>query len=84
MEVRRREPSHRDYMTTGVVASYERRLTDVILGGSFLCRCTGAALFGFGGIASAAAGIAKLLFFLFLIVFVVMLVLGLMSRGRAV
>jgi len=43
-----------------------------------------AAVFGFGGIATAAAGIAKLLFFLFVIVFLVMLVLGLMSRGRAV
>jgi uncharacterized membrane protein YtjA (UPF0391 family) len=32
---------------------------------------------GFTGIAGAAAGIAKLLFFLFLIGFVVMLVLGL-------
>jgi uncharacterized membrane protein YtjA (UPF0391 family) len=40
-----------------------------------------AAIFGFGGIASGAAGIAKVLFFLFLIAFVVSLVLGLM-RGR--
>jgi uncharacterized membrane protein YtjA (UPF0391 family) len=40
-----------------------------------------AAVFGFGGIASGAAGIAKILFFLFLIAFVVSLVMGLM-RGR--
>ena len=40
-----------------------------------------AAVFGFGGIASGAAGIAKVLFFLFLIAFVVSLVMGLM-RGR--
>jgi len=40
-----------------------------------------AAIFGFGGIASGAAGIAKVLFFLFLLAFVVSLVLGLM-RGR--
>lgn len=40
-----------------------------------------AAVFGFGGIASSAAGIAKVLFFLFLIAFVVSLILGLM-RGR--
>ena len=32
---------------------------------------------GFGGIAGASIGIAKFLFFLFLIIFVVMLVLGL-------
>ena len=35
-----------------------------------------AAVFGFGVIASEAAWIAKILFFLFLILFVVMLVLG--------
>lgn len=40
-----------------------------------------AAVFGFGGIAVGAAGIAKVLFFLFLIAFVVSLVVGLM-RGR--
>jgi uncharacterized membrane protein YtjA (UPF0391 family) len=32
---------------------------------------------GFGGIAGASIGIAKFLFFLFLVIFVVMLVLGL-------
>jgi uncharacterized membrane protein YtjA (UPF0391 family) len=40
-----------------------------------------AAVFGFGGIAAGAADIAKVLFFLFLIAFVVSLVVGLM-RGR--
>lgn len=40
-----------------------------------------AAVFGFGGIAAGAAGIAKVLFFLFLIAFVVSLVMHLM-RGR--
>ena len=40
-----------------------------------------AAVFGFGGIASGAAGIAKLLFFLFILAFLVSLVVGLM-RGR--
>jgi uncharacterized membrane protein YtjA (UPF0391 family) len=34
----------------------------------------------FGGIAFAAAGIAKILFFLLLVVFVVMLLTGLMGR----
>lgn len=40
-----------------------------------------AAVFGFGGIASATAGIAKVLFFLFLVVAVVMLIIG-VSAGR--
>jgi uncharacterized membrane protein YtjA (UPF0391 family) len=39
-----------------------------------------AALFGFGGIASASAGIAQILFFVFLALFVVGLVLSL-SKG---
>ncbi|MHB8623958.1 MAG: DUF1328 domain-containing protein [Sulfuricaulis sp.] len=39
-----------------------------------------AAVFGFGGIAIGAAEIAKILFFIFLIIFVVTLVMGLM-RG---
>ncbi|HEY7686423.1 MAG TPA: DUF1328 domain-containing protein [Gemmatimonadales bacterium] len=42
-----------------------------------------AALFGFGGIATTSIGIAKLLFFLFLIGFLVTLVLGLFSRPSA-
>jgi uncharacterized membrane protein YtjA (UPF0391 family) len=39
-----------------------------------------AAVFGFGGIASTAAGIAKILFFIFLVLFLVSLVTGLMRR----
>lgn len=39
------------------------------------------AVFGFGGIASASAGIAQTLFFLFLVLFIVSLIMGL-SRGR--
>jgi uncharacterized membrane protein YtjA (UPF0391 family) len=42
-----------------------------------------AALFGFGGLAVAAAGIAKVLFYVFLAVFLVTLVLGLADRGRS-
>lgn len=40
-----------------------------------------AALFGFGGIAAGAVEIAKILFFVFLVLFVVSLVAGLMRRG---
>ena len=39
-----------------------------------------AALFGFGLIASAAAGMAKILFFLFLILFLVSLIMGSVRR----
>jgi len=40
-----------------------------------------AALFGFGGIAAGAVEIAKVLFFIFLVLFVVSLVVGLLRRG---
>ncbi len=40
-----------------------------------------AAVLGFGGIAVAAAGIAKILFFVFLVLFLVALVSGLMRRA---
>jgi uncharacterized membrane protein YtjA (UPF0391 family) len=40
-----------------------------------------AAIFGFGGISIASAGIAKILFFLFLVVFLVSLVMGVARRA---
>jgi uncharacterized membrane protein YtjA (UPF0391 family) len=40
-----------------------------------------AAVFGFGGIAAGAVGIAKILFFIFVVLFVVSLLMGLMRRG---
>ena len=40
-----------------------------------------AAIFGFGGISVASAGIAKILFFLFLVVFLVSLVMGVARRA---
>jgi uncharacterized membrane protein YtjA (UPF0391 family) len=40
-----------------------------------------AAVLGFGGIAVAAAGIAKILFYIFIVLFLVALVSGLMSRA---
>jgi len=49
---------------------------------SFLIIALIAALFGFGGIAVAAAGIAKFLFFVFLVLFVASLLLHLFS-GRS-
>lgn len=42
-----------------------------------------AGLFGFGGIASASAGLAKILFFIAVMLFVVFLVVALLA-GRAI
>lgn len=41
-----------------------------------------AALFGFGGIAEGAADIAKVLFFIFLAIFVTFLVLGVLAANK--
>lgn len=46
----------------------------------FLVIALVAALFGFTGIAAGAVEIAKILFFVFLLLFVVSLVIGLMRR----
>jgi uncharacterized membrane protein YtjA (UPF0391 family) len=43
-----------------------------------------AAVFGFGGIAIEAAGIAKILFVVFLVLFLVSLLLGRSNRGPMV
>ena len=49
---------------------------------AFLIIALVAALFGFGGIASASAGIAQILFFVFLALFVIALVARAV-RGRS-
>jgi uncharacterized membrane protein YtjA (UPF0391 family) len=49
----------------------------------FLVLALVAALFGFGGLATASVGIAQVLFYLFLLVFLVTLVLGLVSGRRS-
>jgi uncharacterized membrane protein YtjA (UPF0391 family) len=41
-----------------------------------------AAVFGFGGIAAGAVSIAKILFLVFVVLFLVSLVMGLMRRGK--
>lgn len=46
----------------------------------FLVIAIVAALFGFGGIAAGAVDIAKILFFIFLILFVVSALMGLIKR----
>ncbi len=40
-----------------------------------------AGILGFGGIASTAAGIAQVLFFIFIVIFAVALIMGLARRG---
>lgn len=40
-----------------------------------------AALFGFGGIAAGASSIAQVLFFIFVVLFLISLVVGLVKRG---
>lgn len=42
-----------------------------------------AALLGFGGIAGSAMGIAKILFFVFVVLFLLSLIAGLVRRGSA-
>jgi uncharacterized membrane protein YtjA (UPF0391 family) len=41
-----------------------------------------AAIFGFGGVANAASDIAQVLFFIFIVIFAVMLVAGLVAGKR--
>ncbi len=50
---------------------------------TFLIVAIIAAVFGFGRISAAATDIAKLLFFIFVAVFVVLLLLGLLSGGTS-
>jgi uncharacterized membrane protein YtjA (UPF0391 family) len=49
----------------------------------FLIIALAAALLGFGGVATAAAGIAKFLFFLFLAICLIFFIIGI-SAGRRV
>ena len=51
---------------------------------AFLILALVAALFGFGGVAVASAGIAKILFYVFAIVFAVTLLAGLLESRRAI
>lgn len=49
----------------------------------FLVTSLVAAIFGFGGIAVAAAGVARMLFFVFLVLFLISLISGL-TFGRRI
>ena len=43
-----------------------------------------AAVFGFGGISAASAGVAKILFYIFLVLFILSLIFGFIKRPPAV
>lgn len=49
----------------------------------FLIAAVVAALLGFGGIASAFAGVAQILFYLFLIVFVIILIFTFIGKSTS-
>jgi uncharacterized membrane protein YtjA (UPF0391 family) len=51
---------------------------------AFLILALVAAFFGFAGVAVASAGIAKILFYVFAIVFAVTLLAGLLETRRAI
>lgn len=50
----------------------------------FLALALVAAFFGFGGVAVASAGIAKTLFYIFLVVFLVTFVMGLLGGRKPI
>lgn len=50
----------------------------------FLVVAIVAALFGFGGIAATSAGIAKILFYIFLVMFLIALLLGVTAAKKVV
>ena len=53
-----------------------------VLGGRFFVIALIAGALGFGGLAAAAGGIAQILFYIFLVMFLVALIAGLVGRGR--
>jgi uncharacterized membrane protein YtjA (UPF0391 family) len=81
------ENAHK-HVTVGTVVTQPGYLSPSILGSShhmlrlalfFLVVSIIAAIFGFGGIAAASASIARILFFIAIVIFVVLLVAGLMA-----
>ena len=48
---------------------------------TFLILAIVAAVFGFGGVAAASVGIAKILFFIFIVIFLITLVRGIFRRA---
>ena len=69
----------------GAAGMYFEESTLGLLGWAlvFLAVAGVAAVFGFGGMATAAAGIAKLVFFVFLAIFVVLIIAGMLGVSTA-
>lgn len=65
----------------GLHGKGDRGLTMLGWALTFLVIAIIAAIFGFGGIAGTAAGIAQVLFYIFLAVFLISVIMGL-ARGR--
>ncbi len=63
-------------------ATDEIEVTMLYWSAAFFIIAVVAALFGFGNIAAGATSIAKILFFLFIVLFLVSLLAGLFRRGR--
>ncbi len=68
------------YAVTQQPDDNERRNTMLYWAAVFFIIALVAAVLGFGGIAAGAAGIAKILFFIFLIAFIVSLLMGVFRR----
>ena len=68
------------YSMTHSPLSVERRSIMLYWAAVFFIIALIAGVFGFGGIAAGAVEIAKILFFIFIVVFLVTLVLGLFRR----
>ena len=60
--------------------AYETEATLLYWAVVFLIIAIIAGVLGFGGIASTAAGIAQILFFIFIVIFAVALIMGLVQR----
>jgi uncharacterized membrane protein YtjA (UPF0391 family) len=69
------------YASAGVVRTKTKGVTMLYYALVFFIVAVVAALFGFGGIAAGAVEIAKVLFFIFLVLFVVSLIVGLLRRS---
>jgi len=73
-----RHPAQRDDLTR--LYKINRRFTMLRYALIFLVVAIVAAMFGFTGISQAASDIARVLFFIFIVLFAVSLIFGLMGR----
>jgi uncharacterized membrane protein YtjA (UPF0391 family) len=72
---RRRQPARKPYRQSTLLEGFMLRYAVI-----FFIIAIIAAFFGFGGIASGATEIAKILFFIFIVIFLATLLLGVFRR----